>query len=164
MSLAPSDIWARLLDQARRQLPEQVVRTWLEPSQALKVEGTTLFIGVPDRFAADWNESKHGDFLASLAPIALGHPLNVVFRVQEEQKTRPQMDFFVAPLPDKTADTIPPTSKTQLSGRYTFQNFVIGKSNELAAAAAPDSSHLRGHRAIHERARRVDPGTHNAGV
>lgn len=136
MSLAPSDIWARLLDQARRQLPEQVVRTWLEPSQALKVEGSTLFIGVPDRFAADWNESKHGDFLASLAPVALGHPLNVVFRVQEEQRTRPQMDFFVAPLPEKAADIVAPTTNAQLSGRYTFRNFVIGKSNELAAAAA----------------------------
>jgi chromosomal replication initiator protein len=138
MSLAPSDIWARLLDQARRQLPEQVVRTWLEPSEALKVEGTTLFVGVPDRFAADWNESKHGDLLASLAPVALGHPLNIVFRVQDEQKTRPQMDFFVAPLPEKAADVGPTGngSNTQLSGRYTFQNFVIGKSNELAAAAA----------------------------
>ena len=136
MSLAPSVIWARLLDQARRQLPEQVVRTWLEPSEALRVEGSTLFIGVPDRFAADWNESKHGDFLASLAPVALGHPLNVVFRVQEEQRTRPQMDFFVAPLPEKGADIAAPSTSSQLSGRYTFQNFVIGKSNELAAAAA----------------------------
>ena len=45
MSLAPSDVWTRLLDQARRQLPEQVIRTWLEPSEALKVEGNTLFVG-----------------------------------------------------------------------------------------------------------------------
>src|SRR5687767_14160788 len=137
MSLVPSDIWTRLLDQARRQLPEQVIRTWLEPSEALKVEGNTLFVGVPDRFAADWNESKHGPLLASLAPIALGHPLNVVFRVHDEQRARPQMDFFVAPLPEKAtpADTAAAAS-SQLSGRYTFSNFVIGKSNELAAAAA----------------------------
>ena len=137
MSLPPSDVWTRLLDQARRQLPEQVVRTWLEPSEALKVEGNTLFVGVPDRFAADWNESKHGALLASLAPVALGHPLNVVFRVHEEQKTRPQMDFFVAPLPERgiTADSTTVVN-SQLSGRYTFSNFVIGKSNELAAAAA----------------------------
>ena len=137
MSLLPSDVWTRLLDQARRQLPEQVVRTWLEPSEALKVEGNTLFVGVPDRFAADWNESKHGSLLASLAPVALGHPLNVVFRVHEEQKTRPQMDFFVAPLPEKAvpSDNATPLN-SQLSGRYTFSNFVIGKSNELAAAAA----------------------------
>ena len=137
MSLQAADAWTRLLDQARRQLPEQVVRTWLEPSKALKIEGNTLFIGVPDRFAADWNESKHGDLLASLAPVALGHPLNIVFHVNEEQRTRSQMDFFVAPLPDRStpADTATKSS-AQLSGRYTFANFVIGKSNELAAAAA----------------------------
>ena len=137
MSLQASDVWTRLLDQARRQLPEQVVRTWLEPSEALKVEGNTLFIGVPDRFAADWNESKHGELLASLAPVALGHPLNVVFRVHDEQRTRPQMDFFVAPLPEKAIPSETGSRpNAQLSGRYTFANFVIGKSNELAAAAA----------------------------
>jgi chromosomal replication initiator protein len=95
-----------------------------------------LFIGVPDRFAADWNETKHGELLTSLAPVALGHPLNVVFRVHESQKTRPQMDLFVAPLPEKSAETTTASAKAQLSGRYTFDNFVIGKSNELAAAAA----------------------------
>src|SRR5688500_15930784 len=136
MSLPPSDLWARLLDQARRELPEQVVRTWLEPSEALRVEGDTLFIGVPDRFAADWNETKHGGLLASLAPVALGHPLNVVFRVHEAQRTRPQMDLFVAPPPEKTSQPEAIPAASQLSGRYTFGNFVIGKSNELAAAAA----------------------------
>ena len=138
MSLPASDLWTRLLDQARRELPDQVVRTWLEPSEALRVEGNTLFVGVPDRFAADWNETKHGELLTSLAPVALGHPLNVVFRVHESQKTRPQMDLFVAPPPEKPAETpaTTTTGKAQLSGRYTFENFVIGKSNELAAAAA----------------------------
>jgi chromosomal replication initiator protein len=136
MSLPPSDLWSRLLDQARRELPEQVVRTWLEPSEALKVEGNTLFVGVPDRFAADWNETKHGHLLASLAPVALGHPLNVVFKVHEEQKTRPQMDLFVAPPPERNQEPQATTAASQLSGRYTFGNFVIGKSNELAAAAA----------------------------
>src|SRR5687768_15706152 len=116
MSLPPSDLWSRLLDQARRELPEQVVRTWLEPSEALKVEGNTLFVGVPDRFAADWNETKHGHLLASLAPVALGHPLNVVFKVHEEQKTRPQMDLFVAPPPERNQEPQAATAASQLSG------------------------------------------------
>jgi chromosomal replication initiator protein len=47
------------------------------------------------------------------------------------------MDFFVAPLPEKgTAAEALTSANSQLSGRYTFSNFVIGKSNELAAAAA----------------------------
>ena len=137
MSLSAAEIWSRLLDRARQELPEQTFRTWLEPTEALALENGTIVVGTPDRFAAEWNESKHAHLLASYAPIALGHPISIIFRVDEERKTRPQMDLFVAPPPEKAeskADTSPTAS--QLSARYTFQNFVIGKSNELAAAAA----------------------------
>jgi chromosomal replication initiator protein len=138
MSLSAAEIWSRLLDRARQELPEQTYRTWLEPTEALTAEGDKLVVGTPDRFAAEWNESKHALLLASLAPIALGHPMAVTFKVHESQKLRPQMDLFVAPLPER-ADPLPIAAGAgadQLSARYTFQNFVIGKSNELAAAAA----------------------------
>ena len=138
MSLTPAETWKRLLDLARHEIPEQTFRTWLEPTEALAINGSTLSIGVPDQFAADWNESKHSELFASYAPIALGHPLKVVFRVHEERKKRSQMDFFVAPpaLSSATVKSQNTASRTQLSDRYTFNHFVIGKSNELAAAAA----------------------------
>src|SRR2546426_1947405 len=44
------------------------------------------------------------------------------------------MDFFVAPREPTVDRSGVPT--TPLNERYTFQTFVIGKSNELAAAAA----------------------------
>jgi chromosomal replication initiator protein len=139
MTLSATEVWTRLLDRARLELPEQTFRTWLESTEALALEGNTIIVGSPDQFAADWNESKHAELLTSLAPIALGHPLSVVFRVHEERRTRNQMDLFVAPPPTSVA-----TQQRQkqgginahLSDRYTFDHFVIGKSNELAAAAA----------------------------
>ena len=138
MSLTPTEAWKRLLDRARQDIPEQTFRTWLEPTEALSIEGGVISVGVPDQFAADWNESKHADLFASYAPIALGHPLKVVFKVNEERKKRSQMDFFVAPPPATTATAKNQQSANlaQLSERYTFDHFVIGKSNELAAAAA----------------------------
>src|SRR5690348_1919653 len=138
MPLTAPEMWSRLLDHARQNLPEQTFRTWLEPTEALTVENGTIIVGTPDRFAADWNDSKHAELLASYAPVALGHPIKVVFRVDEERKTRPQMDFFVAPPPERGPQepATPDSGSSQLSARYTFQNFVIGKSNELAAAAA----------------------------
>jgi chromosomal replication initiator protein len=138
MSLTPAETWKRLLDRARQDIPEQTFRTWLEPTEALGIEGSILSIGVPDQFAADWNESKHADLFASYAPIAIGHPIKVVFRVNEERKKRSQMDFFVAPPPTNSASVKSQQSASlaQLSDRYTFDHFVIGKSNELAAAAA----------------------------
>ncbi|HEU5174063.1 MAG TPA: chromosomal replication initiator protein DnaA [Gemmatimonadaceae bacterium] len=142
MSLSAREVWSRLLDRARLELPDQTFRTWLEPVEPLEVEGSTLVLGTPDQFAADWNESKHAQLLAGYAPVALGHPMRVVFKVHEAQRTRPQMDLFVAPPPESAAPSAA-TPKTQeggssapLSPRYTFDHFVIGKSNELAAAAA----------------------------
>src|SRR3954466_10886393 len=135
MTLTPRETWARLLDRARQELPEQTFKTWLEPTEALTVEGETIVVGCPDQFAADWNESKHAELLSQLAAVALGHPARIVFRVNEERKTRPQMDLFVAPQATQVQQqrnfVAPP-----LSDRYTFEYFVIGKSNELAAAAA----------------------------
>src|SRR5688500_7126439 len=141
MSLSASEVWSRILDQARREMSDQTFRTWLEPTEALEYDGKTVYVGTPDQFAADWNDSKHSQLLSNLAPIVLGHPLQIVFRVHEERKRRSQMDLFVAPpsqviskVERTTVGTSPSTAP--LSARYTFDHFVIGKSNELAAAAA----------------------------
>ena len=147
MTLSAIEVWTRILDRARHELPEQTFRTWLEPSEPLALEGNILTVGSPDQFAADWNESKHAEILTNLAPIVLGYPLSVVFRVHEERRTRNQMDLFVAPLP-----VYFPTDErhkqgginTPLSDRYTFDHFVIGKSNELAAAATLAASQAPG--------------------
>ena len=111
----------------------------MEPTEPLKFEGEKLIIGAPDRFAAEWNESKHAELLKSLAPVALGQPISVVFQVHEERRKRPQMDLFVAEAPrsdDVGQGQQRNTNTPPLSDRYIFDHFVIGKSNELAAAAA----------------------------
>jgi len=138
MSLSPAEVWKRLLDRARQELPDQTFQAWLEPTEALSIEGSTIFVGAPDQFTADWNDSKHAELLSSYAPIVLGYPLGVAFRVNEERKKRSQMDFFVSPPPisPKSLPVHNGTSSPPLSERYTFDLFVIGKSNELAAAAA----------------------------
>jgi chromosomal replication initiator protein len=138
MTLSAHEAWTRLLDRARQELPEQTFKTWLEPTEALSFDEETICVGAPDQFAVDWNESKHADLIAGMAPIALGHPVRVIFKVTEERRARPQMDMFIAPPAQKAraqannSGTISPP----LSDRYTFDYFVIGKSNELAAAAA----------------------------
>ncbi len=136
MEQSAKETWKRLLDQARTRLPEPTLRTWLEPAEAVSLEDGRLVVATPDQFAAEWNESKHAKLLADLAAEVLGRPLAVSFRVQEERSRRPQMDFFVAPPAGQgaLAGGTPPWA-LPLNERYTFGTFVIGKSNELAAAA-----------------------------
>lgn len=150
MSLSAPEVWSRILDRARQEIPEQAFRTWLEPTQAVEFDGSTIYVGTPDQFAADWNDSKHAELLASLAPVALGHPLRIIFKVHEDRKRRSQMDLFVAPPPEpvviKAASnpSSAPVLASPLSTRYTFDHFVIGKSNELAYAAADAVAHAPG--------------------
>jgi chromosomal replication initiator protein len=135
MEQSTKEAWKRLLDEARHELPDATVRTWLEPAVPIALDDGRLIVGAPDQFAVEWNESKHAGVLARAAERVFGRPTAVVFRVQEDRQQRPQMDFFVAPREPATVEKSGvPT--TPLNERYTFQTFVIGKSNELAAAAA----------------------------
>ncbi len=133
MEQSAKEAWKRLLEEARRELPEATVRTWLVPAVPLALEDGRLVLGAPDQFAAEWNDTKHAPLLARAAERVFGQPTPVVFRVLEDRQQRPQMDFFVAPKPSPVTA---PSVTMPLNERYTFESFVVGKSNELAAAAA----------------------------
>jgi chromosomal replication initiator protein len=138
MSLSANDAWFRILDRARDHLPAHTTDQWLTPLAAAEFDGLTLILTAPDQFAVDWVNTKHLNHLESLGPICLGHPLKIVLKVQDERRTRSQMDLFV-PQPDATIEPVKADNTvilSQLNDRYTFDHFVIGKSNELAAAAA----------------------------
>src|SRR5918995_872252 len=144
MQLSAKDAWKRILDEAHRELPDHTIRTWLEPTEAIALDEGRLIVGAPDQFAVEWNETKHAALLSKLAEPVVGQPTAIVFRVHEDRHKRPQMDFFVAPpapSPGRGAGEAPdgrtaagnPSSQA-LNERYSFDSFVIGKSNELAAA------------------------------
>ncbi|HEU5154389.1 MAG TPA: DnaA/Hda family protein, partial [Gemmatimonadales bacterium] len=134
MQLSAKEVWKRVLDEAYHQLPDKVVRAWLEPTEAVALEDGRLVVAAPDEFAAKWNETNHAGLLARLVEPLVGRPTSVVFRVQEDRQKRPQMDFFVTAPAQAAVATNP--SAQPLNDRYTFDSFVIGKSNQLAAAAA----------------------------
>ena len=99
MQLSLKDAWTRILDDAQREVPEKDFKAWVEPAKPVALENDRLVLGVPDEFAVQWNEAKNASMFARLAERALGRPVSVVFRVDEERLARPQMDFFVAPPP-----------------------------------------------------------------
>jgi chromosomal replication initiator protein len=141
MTLTATELWQHLLDRAKRDLPEQTFRTWLEPVIPVEFTGDRLVVRVADQFAADWNESKFAAQLAAYAPMILGHPCQIDFRPDEERRQRSQIDLFAQPTTTvnrSAADSAVQRSFAPplLSARYTFEQFVIGKSNEVAAAAA----------------------------
>ncbi|MCX5768249.1 MAG: chromosomal replication initiator protein DnaA [Gemmatimonadetes bacterium] len=138
MTLTAAEVWSRLLDRAKTELPAHVVETWLIPLEPAVYADSQLTLTAPDQWSVEWNETKHSALLESYGPICIGEPLKIVLKVQQERITRQQMDLFV---PQSGATITPPRRDNNvvlsvLSDRYTFANFVVGRSNELAAAAA----------------------------
>jgi chromosomal replication initiator protein len=137
MELSAKEAWSRLLTEARRELPDATIKTWLESARPVALQDGRLVVASPDQFAVEWNVAKHASMLSRMSGTVVGQPLEVVFQVQEERAARPQMDFFVPQAQsDAPADANARRRATPLNDRYMFDTFVIGKSNELAAAAA----------------------------
>ena len=48
MQLSAREAWKRILDDAQRELPENTIRTWLEPTEAIALEEDRLVVGAPE--------------------------------------------------------------------------------------------------------------------
>jgi chromosomal replication initiator protein len=136
-------LWNQCLRRLEAELPEQHFNTWIRPLQAVE-DGAQLRLLAPNRYVVDW-VSQHcagriGELLEELVPP----PAPEV--VLEIGTRRPGLATFAVtatePATAARADARPRRAETlpQIGGRlnpdFTFANFVEGKSNQLARAAA----------------------------
>ncbi|NNM06944.1 MAG: chromosomal replication initiator protein DnaA [Gemmatimonadetes bacterium] len=141
--MGASELWDRILEQARLGLPEQSFRTWLSSARAASLEEGVLEIEAPTPFHAEWLEDKFGDTLRDIGSHVWGSPLRLRFsaagsaphrnvpEVTLAEATSPQVPVLEpAPAPQ------PPRGGTGLNERYTFERFVVGNDNQLAQAAS----------------------------
>ena len=132
------DRWDAVLATLRARMPEQRFGTWFRPLQprSISEDGDSLEIEVPNPFFIDWFEEHNLSVLSQAFQDAWGWSPRVVFRVRENYRTefqrivdRPQSP--PAPSPPST----PIHERANLNPRFSFENFVVGRSNELAHAA-----------------------------
>ena len=145
MELTADELWSRISDAARDVLPEQTFRTWLSSAEALALTEDALVVGAPTKFAVEWIEDKYGTLLAELVERELGRSLDLRF---EHQGNSDRLDFpeirggeaagpEAAPAgqAERSRSAAEGSAAAGLNDRYTFERFVIGSNNQLAAAA-----------------------------
>ncbi|MFQ5689020.1 MAG: chromosomal replication initiator protein DnaA [Gemmatimonadota bacterium] len=142
--MTASEVWSRITGDARNVLPEQTFRTWLSSTEAISLSDDTLVVVAPTKFAVEWIEDKYGALLAELAERQLGRSLRLCFehRGADERLEFPEIGVTEVPAtvegreppPTPHPDALPPLG-VELNERYTFERFVVGSNNQLAAAA-----------------------------
>jgi chromosomal replication initiator protein len=147
----PELTWQKCIELLQDELPAQQFNTWIRPLAASGDEAE-LRLMAPNRFVKDWVSDKFlGRIRELVAEVSPNRPLAVVLDVGTRTPA------FTTPLPARLVEkpplsTSPPSSRlagarqVQVEGgikhqsslieNYTFTNFVEGKSNQLARAAA----------------------------
>ena len=119
--------WEQCLVDLQNNFDEQQFNTWVRPLQAI-TQNKTIKITAPNQYAVDWaNENLSSYFLKRLEDSeynfnfevgGISQKINTIdSNIEEDKKT----DF---------------SNNSKFSSDFTFDNFVTGKSNELARAAA----------------------------
>lgn len=130
--------WARIRSRLRAEYGEAAYRSWLKPLTLNGSSREAIQLTVPTRFMRDWVEAQYGERLISLWASENGTVKKVdillegsaAAQVVENQKAiliREPVNEVVRQQDDISAPLDP---------RFTFDNFIVGKPNELAFAAA----------------------------
>lgn len=112
------------------ELPEQQFNTWIRPLQAVE-DGPVLKLLAPNRFVVDWL-NQH--YLNRIEEIIGGS--GSASQVVVEVGSRQGIGTPVATNPRRPAAAAAAPVVSRLNPEFSFDNFVEGKSNQLARAAA----------------------------
>ena len=129
-----TSLWTRCAQMLESELPDTQFNTWVRPLQSLTGEGTLKLLA-PNRFVVDW---VNANLLPRIAEWVRNEVQGDAPIITVEVGSRPE-----EAAPKVEAPTLPASTRSKgivVGGRLnpdsTFENFVVGKSNQLAKAAA----------------------------
>jgi chromosomal replication initiator protein len=126
-------LWRRALDRLKRVVPGPSFETYLADSYAIGMNGGVLQIGVVSDFAREALRTQFYPVVSETLTAVASRRLEFEFIV----RPRPTAE---ASAPARVLDSPPrsvvPRSRPVLAPHYTFDTFVVGRSNRLAHAAA----------------------------
>jgi len=137
-------LWQKCLSILQEELPAQQFSMWIRPLQCV-VEDNVMTLYAPNRFVLDWVRDKYVNRINELVsmddseePLLLRFDVGSIPQTSNQSSSSP-MEKVVASAPVAKPSTevetnLPKTTNVRV--KYTFDNFVEGKSNQLARAAA----------------------------
>jgi chromosomal replication initiator protein len=130
--MTPEEIWNSSLSKIEERIGSSFVDLWFRPIKLAHVKEQQVTLDIPNRFFKDWIEDNYPDIVAESVGGVLGYAVNVRFRIAEKiDPDVKKMDMRLENRRQKLA-----SRGIYLNPKYTFENFIIGPSNEFAHAAA----------------------------
>src|SRR5690606_37314769 len=130
-------LWSRTLEKLRNSTPDYVYTNWLCQIVELGCDGERLVLGVSNFFVRDWILEHYGDLVRRAVQSVHGAPIRIDFEVDSRHTPpRPPASRSNGQEEVEISEVELPRRSSRFSERFTFETFVVGPSNQLAAAAA----------------------------
>jgi len=128
-----TEVWGRICDGLQSEVGQDAYKNWIEPLRFLELDGGVAFFSAPTSFIGNWVSRNYCDkFLARFAAEGIQ-----VERISfSTQTVAPKKAVTYVVKPTALATGSPELPGAPIDPRYTFDNFIVGKPNELAHAAA----------------------------
>jgi chromosomal replication initiator protein len=133
--------WTECLNQIKQQITNQAYETWFSDIEVIELNAEEIKLEVPNQYHYEWLEQKYRHLINDVL-IEIGkHPRVVNYNVSVSNKK-------INEIPKLNDNDVLPTPSykrnSQLNERYSFNNFVEGKGNQFAKAAALSISDMPG--------------------
>jgi len=153
-----NEFWQTCLRQLEQELPPQQISAWIRPLVPLAFDESqaVLRVSAPNRFKLDWVRKNFLHQIEDLATEWYKRPVQVAFELATPSRPAP-VARAAAPAPEAPGQASPAAAppatapaaavvnaaaaevvhdRSRLNTELTFDNFVTGKANQLARAAA----------------------------
>ncbi|MHB8173656.1 MAG: chromosomal replication initiator protein DnaA [Nitrospirota bacterium] len=146
------DIWSEAQELISKEVSRQNFDTWIRPVRLKSIDGTGVILNVPNKFFKEWLLEHYFELLTRVLKEVLERDeIALSFNISRGSGIAGGPGRETEGIEDGTGEVSPPVLqgtpsqpdirkvKTGAHGfnpKYTFCNFVVGKSNEFAHAAA----------------------------
>ena len=132
--------WRQICEKLTQDLGDAAFKSWIKPLELISVKDDSVFFNAPSRFMKDWilahyseNIQKYwNEVLPTLKRIEIGVGISKSAYLDVVSEGLSQGADQIIEVIDDTREDM----SAALDSRFTFENFVVGKPNELAYAAA----------------------------
>jgi len=135
--------WERISAKLNAQYGDAIFRSWLKPLRFSGSEEGRIILSVPTRFIREWITSHYADAIRELwqqEQVSEGYAIEIIVTQPQADEKKPEATAsnVITAASWQTGETVDSDIQmgASLDPRYTFENFVVGKPNELAHAAA----------------------------
>ncbi|MFH1509589.1 MAG: chromosomal replication initiator protein DnaA [Candidatus Nealsonbacteria bacterium] len=135
--MTKEELWQAVLAQIQLNISQANFSTWFKDTGILSYKEGQVMVSVPNSFAKEWLENKYGKTIAKII-FNLDQQIKDVKYVlgKSELKSIKKNYVSLASSGQLEIEEFKIDKDSNLNPKYTFENFVVGPSNELSHAAA----------------------------